>query len=90
MSNVKIEHVTFYKVGHRSFETIQDAEAHLLFEEFEGELGNLKSLIANFNLLSPHHRASSEDLRPDSLEQALNVAQAIVEFVKKVQESQNA
>lgn len=71
MSNVKIEHVTFYKVGHRSFETLQDAEAHLQFEQLRSEIDELKSLIAG------------------SLENALKVAQAIIDFVKQVRESEN-
>ena len=89
MSNVKIEHVTFYKVGYRSFETIQDAEAYLQFEQFRSEIDELKSLIAGSNLLRVDQRPSSDDLQSGSLENALNVAQAIVEFVKQVQEIQN-
>ena len=90
MSNVKIEHVTFYKVGHRSFETIQDAEAHLQFEQFRSEIDELKSLIAGSHLLRVDQRPSPDDLQSGSLKNALNVAQAIVEFVKQVQESQSA
>ena len=89
MSNVKIEHVTFYKVGHRSFETIQDAEAHLQFEQFRSEIDELKSLIAGSHLLRVDQRPSPDDLQSGSLENALKIAQAIVEFVKQVQESEN-
>jgi len=89
MSNVKIEHVTFYKVGHRSFETIQDAEAYISFGKFESKILDLRRLIGRCQLLSPEYFIDPTNLLPEVLEEASGIAQAIVEFVKQVRESQN-
>jgi len=89
MSNVKIEHVTFYKVGHRSFETIQDAEAYIEFGKRDAQISALKERIDSCQLLSAQYFNDPSDLLPEVLENALKVAQAIVEFVKQVRESEN-